>query len=75
MGLFTYLSSMKFKVANQNIIVRLFERVNTSDTQYDVFDIGIEQPHGSIDSIALGGSFATAKAFIKNEQQTIEDDQ
>jgi hypothetical protein len=75
MGLFTYLSSMKFKVANQNIIVRLFERVNTSDTQYDVFDIGIEQPDGSIDSIALGGSFATAKAFIKNEQQTIEDDQ
>ena len=68
MGLFTYLSSMKFKVPNQNIIVRLFERVNTSDTQYDVFDIGIEQPDGSIDSIALGGSFATAKAFIQNQK-------
>ena len=59
---------MKFKVPNQNIIVRLFERVNTSDTQYDVFDIGIEQPDGSIDSIALGGSFATAKAFIQNQK-------
>lgn len=59
---------MKFKVPSQNIIVRLFERVTTSDSQYDVFDIGIEQPDGSIDSIALGGSFATAKAFIQNQK-------
>lgn len=68
MGLLTCLGSMKFKVPSQNIIVRLFERVTTSDSQYDVFDIGIEQPDGSIDSIALGGSFATAKAFIQNQK-------
>ena len=54
---------MKFKVPNQNIIVRLFERVNTSNTQYDVFDIGIEQPDGSIDSIALGGSFGNSETY------------
>lgn len=59
---------MKFKVPSQNIIVRLFERVTTSDSQYDVFDIGIEQSDGSIDSIALGGSFASAKVFIQNQQ-------
>tara|TARA_B100000674_G_C37837210_1_gene913472 strand:- start:741 stop:950 length:210 start_codon:yes stop_codon:yes gene_type:complete len=63
---------MKFKVPNQNIIVRLFERVNTSDNQYDVFDIGIEQPDGSIDSIALGGSFANAKAFIQNQKAKVK---
>tara|TARA_B100000161_G_C33477009_1_gene380697 strand:+ start:409 stop:549 length:141 start_codon:yes stop_codon:yes gene_type:complete len=28
----------------------------------------IEQPDGSIDSIALGGSFATAKAFIQDQK-------
>ena len=63
---------MKFKVPNQNIIVRLFERVNTSDNQYDVFDIGIEQPDGSIDSVALGGSFAFAKAFIQNQKAKVK---
>ena len=43
--------------------VRLFERVETTDGQYDIFDIGIKHPSGGIDSIAVGGSFHSIKSL------------
>ena len=56
---------MRFKIPGQDLNVRLFERVVCADGQYDVFDVGIEQADGTIDSIAVGGSFAYAKSLIK----------
>ena len=35
--------------------MRLFERVETVDNQYDIFDVGVEQADGSIDSVVVGG--------------------
>jgi hypothetical protein len=61
-------SLMRFKVPSQGLTVRLFERVKTNDDQYDVFDIGIEQPDGSIDSLVVGGSFVSAKRFVQTYQ-------
>ena len=45
--------------------VRLFERVETVDPQYDVFDIGYERKDGGIDSLVVGGSFYTARSVYK----------
>jgi hypothetical protein len=56
---------MRFKVPGQDINVRLFERVETVDNQYDIFDVGIEQADGSIDSMVVGGSFSYAKSLVK----------
>lgn len=56
---------MRFKVPGQDINVRLFERVETVDSQYDIFDVGIEQADGSIDSMVVGGSFSYAKSLVK----------
>ena len=56
---------MRFKVPGQDINVRLFERVETVDNQYDIFDGGIEQTDGSIDSMVVGGSFSYAKSLVK----------
>ena len=56
---------MRFRIPGKDINVRLFERVATSDSQYDIFDVGVEQADGSIDSIAIGGSFAYAKSLVK----------
>ena len=56
---------MRFKVPGKDINVRLFERVETVDSQYDIFDVGIEQADGSIDSMVVGGSFSYAKSLVK----------
>ena len=56
---------MRFKVPGQSVHVRLFERVETTDNQYDIFDVGLEQEDGSIDSMVVGGSFSYAKSLIK----------
>ena len=55
---------MRFKIPGQDYSVRLLHRVETSDDQYDIFDVGLEQADGSIDSIAVGGSFSYAKSLI-----------
>ena len=44
-----------------NRTIRLAERVQTVDPQYDIVDFGIESTDGNINSIAVGGSFAYAK--------------
>jgi len=56
---------MRIKVPGQDLTVRLFERVETVDNQYDIFDVGVEQEDGSIDSVVVGGSFSYAKSLIK----------
>jgi len=63
---------MRFKIPGQDLNVRLFERVVCADGQYDVFDVGIEQADGTIDSIAVGGSFAYAKSLIKTMDANAE---
>ena len=57
---------MRFRIPGQDINVRLFERVETVDDQYDIFDCGIEQADGSIDSVVVGGSFSFAKSLISD---------
>lgn len=64
---------MRFRIPGKDINVRLFERVATSDSQYDIFDVGVEQADGSIDSIAIGGSFAYAKSLVKAIDQKAEE--
>ena len=44
--------------------IRLVERVRTVDPQYNIYDVGIQHSNGDIDSIAVGGSFATAKRWL-----------
>ena len=49
--------------------IRLFERVETVDNQYDIFDIGVETPDGVIDSIVIGGAFSSAKQWLATEDK------
>ncbi len=60
---------MRFKVPGQSVSVRLFERVQTVDNQYDIFDVGIEQEDGSVDSIVVGGSFSYAKSLCRKADE------
>jgi len=65
---------MRFKIPGRNTNVRLFERVETTDPQYDIFDVGIEYEDGSIDSLVVpgSGSYASAKAFVKRIDEKAE---
>ena len=60
---------MRFKVPGQSVSVRLFVRVATVDNQYDIFDVGIEQEDGSVDSIVVGGSFSYAKSLCRKADE------
>jgi len=61
---------MRFKVPGQDVSVRLFERVATTDSQYDIFDVGLEQADGSIDSVVVGGSFSYAKSLCRKADES-----
>ena len=65
---------MRFKIPGRSTNVRLFERVETTDPQYDIFDVGIEYEDGSIDSLVVpgSGSYASAKAFVKRIDEKAE---
>lgn len=63
---------MRFKVPGQDVSVRLFERVETKDDQYDIFDVGLEQSDGSIDSVVVGGSFSYAKSLCRKADEKAE---
>lgn len=54
--------------------LRLFERVPTVDPQYDIVDVGIAHSNGDIDSIAVGGSFASLKRVYNNYADSVERD-
>jgi len=60
---------MRIRIPGQQVKVRLFERVETTDNQYDIFDVGIEQEDGSIDSIVVGGSFSYAKSLCRKADE------
>ena len=64
---------MRFKIPGRKLNVRLFERVETTDSQYDIFDVGVEQADGSIDSIVVGGSFSYAKSLVRAMDKEAED--
>jgi len=61
---------MLIKVPGQDLNLRFFERVETVDDQYNIYDIGVEQPgedgNNIIDSICVGGSFSYAKSLVKS---------
>jgi len=63
---------MRCKIPGQDISVRLFERVETTDDQYDIFDVGLEQADGSIDSVVVGGSFSYAKSLCRKADEAAE---
>mgnify|MGYP001175825802 CR=1 FL=1 len=56
---------MIISVPGQDFSIRAFERVETVDKQYDVFDFGIQQDNGDIDSMVVGGSFSLVKSLAK----------
>ena len=59
---------MRFKLPfNNRVHVRLFERVETVDDQYDIVDCGLEYHTGRIDSLAVGGSFSTLKGWCSSD--------
>lgn len=60
---------MRIRIPGQQVKVRLFERVETTDNQYDIFDVGIEQEDGSIDSFVVGGSFSYAKSLCRKADE------
>jgi len=69
MGFILWSKSMRFKVPGQSVSVRFFERVETKDNQYDIFDVGLEQEDGSIDSVVVGGSFSYAKSLARKADE------
>ena len=42
---------MRFKIPGKDLNVRLFEKVETVDPQYNIYDVGVEQSDGTIDSV------------------------
>ena len=55
---------MRFKLPfNDRIRVRLMEKVDTVDDTYRIVDTGLEYNDGSIDSIAVGGNFASLSGW------------
>ena len=65
---------MRFKLPfNDRVRVRLFEKVETKDEQYDIVDCGLEYANGRIDSLAVGGSFATAKGWFSDKEDDSKD--
>ena len=52
---------MRFRIPGRDQYVRFMEPVVTADDQYHIYDTGVEYGDGTIDSIAVGGSFATLK--------------
>ena len=67
------LISMKLQMPGASMSFRLFERVETVDDQYDIFDVGVEQSDGSIDSVVVGGSFSLAKSLCSSANEAVEE--
>jgi len=57
---------MRFRIPGQSVHIRIMEPVVTEDTQYHIFDTGVDYADGSVDSIAIGGAFATVKRLSDN---------
>lgn len=63
---------MKLQMPGASMSFRLFERVETVDDQYDIFDVGVEQADGSIDSVVVGGSFSYAKSLVGKANEAVD---
>ena len=61
---------MRFRFPGTDVHVRLFERVATTDTQYDVVECGLEYKNGGVDSLVTGGSFYSAKQAVQKLNET-----
>lgn len=60
---------MLIKLGNSGRNIRLFQKVDTVDDQYDIRDIGIEHADGGIDSLVVGGSFYSLKKVIADADE------
>ena len=60
---------MRFRLPGTKSHIRLFEPVETVDSQYRIVDIGVEFDHGGIDSIAVGGSAYSASQWVGNTNE------
>ena len=60
---------MRFRIPGRSIHIRLFEKVETADSQYHVYDTGLDYADGSVDSIAVGGSFATLEKLASKADE------
>ena len=47
--------------------IRVCERVETVNDSYDIVDVGLEYRDGSIDSLAVGGSFSSLKKWTSSK--------
>ena len=56
---------MAFRIPGRQTKIRLFDKVETVDEQYDVFDVGVEHAHGGIDSVVVGVSAYSLKQAIE----------
>jgi|TARA_R100000149_G_scaffold64428_2_gene36435 hypothetical protein len=63
---------MKIQFPGASMSMRFFERVETVDDQYDIFDVGVEQADGSIDSVVVGGSFSYAKSLLGKANEAVD---
>ena len=57
---------MRFRIPGKDVHVRIFERVDAPEG-YDVFDVGLEHQSGNIDSLAVGGSFYSARQWCESQ--------
>ena len=57
----TYAFSYPWTICAHMRPLRIMEPVTTEDTQYHIFDTGVDYADGTVDSIAIGGAFATVK--------------
>jgi len=55
---------MRFRFPGTDVHVRLFEKVVSQDNQYDIVECGVEYKNGGVDSLAVGGSFYSAKQAV-----------
>jgi hypothetical protein len=60
-----------FHIPGRKTQVRLFDRVETEDPQYDIYDVGLQYADGGIDSLAVGGSFHSLKRAIAKANANI----
>ena len=52
---------MRFRIPGKSVHIRIMEPVVTEDTQYHIFDTGVDYADGTVASIAIPGAFATVK--------------
>ena len=60
---------MQFRMPGSQRHLRFAEPVLTTDSQYDIVDFGVQHEDGTIDSIAVGGSFAYLKSLARKADE------